>query len=113
MRTALPAQLHAVVDQSFGVQPCCRPGLAQGVDGGLFEDSRPLTLLDVGAIAALQDDAADAGTVEQAGQQQPGGAAPDDSHGRVHRSYSFTGAVAFLRPFARGAFAYRRTEFAQ
>ena len=85
---ALPveAQLDAVVAQPLAVHALPGAGRAQHVDRALLQDPGALALLDVGAVAALQDDRVDAGVVEQPGEEEAGGAGSDDADGGAHRA---------------------------
>ncbi len=94
MAAAVEPQLDAVVAQPLAVHPLPRPGRAQDVHGALLQDSGALAPLDVGAVAALQDDRVDARVVEQTGEEESGGAGPDDPDGGAHRSFPSIGVVA-------------------
>ncbi len=61
-----------MVHEPFGVHAGAGAAGAQGVDGALFEDPGALALFDVRAGPVLQDDAVDAGVVQQPGEEQPG-----------------------------------------
>jgi hypothetical protein len=85
---AVEAQFDAVVAQPLAVQPRPGAGRAQHVRGALLQDAGALPPLDIGAVAALQDDRVDAGVVEQPGEEEAGGAGSDDADGGAHRTPS-------------------------
>jgi hypothetical protein len=82
---AVEAELDAVVDEAFAVHALAGPAGAQHVGRALFEDAGALALLDVVAVARLQQYAVDSGLVQQAGEQQPRRAAADDADGGAHQ----------------------------
>ncbi len=76
MALAAKADLHAVVDQSFGVQAARHAGALEHVDGARLEHASADTASHVFRAAALQDQCVDALLVQQLAEQQPAGPAP-------------------------------------
>src|SRR3954452_829268 len=74
-----PAVVHALT-----LQPLADAGLDHQVDGVLFEQPGAHTLLEVVAVARLQDHRLDALAVEQVGEHQPGRPGTDDAYLGTH-----------------------------
>ena len=92
------------MDDALAVQSLACTGLPQHVDRALLEDAGALALLDVGAVPALQNDAVDAGVVQEPGEQQPRGAAADDGDGGVVHGGQFSSSRMRFA-MAKAAFA--------
>lgn len=99
MAGAVVAELYAVVTQALVVHARAGPGRAQDVDGALFQDSGPLALLDIDAVAALQDDRVDSRVGQEPGEEEACGAGSDDADGGAHRSFPSTVAVEVSSAF--------------
>ena len=62
---ALELQMNAVVDEPFAVHPLADPDRAEEVDRALLEHAGAQPLLDVRAVAPLDDDRVDAVMMQQ------------------------------------------------
>ena len=80
MALAAKADLHAVVDQPFGVQPARHAGALEHVDGARLEHASADTADHVFRAAPLQDQCVDALLVQQLAEQQPRGSRADDGY---------------------------------
>ena len=77
-------QVQAPVDRTFAAQPIADADLGQEVDRALLEHAGANLGLELGAAAALEHDRLDPRAREQVREQQPSGAAADDSDLDVH-----------------------------
>jgi hypothetical protein len=80
------AEHDAVVDQALPVQALTDSSLVEQIHRPLLQDTGPDAAFDVRAAAALEDDALDAGQVQDLGEQQPrrAGAHDPDLRSRHH-----------------------------
>ena len=93
-RAPTKADLHAVVQQPFGMQARGDTGALEHVDRALLEHAGADTAQDVFRAAPLQNERVDALPVQQLPQQQPRGsrAHDDDLRPRVTSSRNRTEA---------------------
>ena len=84
MPLAVEAQLDAVVDEALGVHPLADADLVHQVHRALLEHAGAHALLDVLAVARLEDHGLDAPQLQQPAEHQAGGAASDDRHLGTH-----------------------------
>ena len=78
MAAPAEAQLDAVMDEAFALEPLAHARLDQEVDGSLLEEARADALLHVLAAVEFEHGRADALQVQQVRQQQPRRPGPDD-----------------------------------
>jgi hypothetical protein len=78
-RGALDADLDDPAVRRAGDQ-AAQPALLVDQRGVVFEHPGPLALLDVGAVAYLEDHTVDAGALQEVTQGQAGHASADDRH---------------------------------
>jgi hypothetical protein len=93
------AQLDAAVLEPLAVHALAGTGRAQHVHRALLQDPGALAVLDVGAVATLQDDRVDPGVVQQPGEEEAGRAGADDADGGTHPA-SFVRPVKFTSPIS-------------
>jgi len=70
--------VDAVVNETFAVHPLADADRAKEIDSALLEHACALPSLDVRAVAVLDDDRVDAGTMEQMAEREPGRSGADD-----------------------------------
>ena len=76
---AVEAQLDPVVHEPLALEALPHAHLDQQVHGALLEHSGAHALLDVLAVAGLEDHRLDAAQVQQLAEHEPGRARPDDA----------------------------------
>src|SRR6185312_4827948 len=74
---AIQAQLHAGVNQAFGIQSVRDSQLPQQGNSALLQDAGPDPAEDVVGAAMLQDDVVDASVVQELAQQKSCGTCTD------------------------------------
>ncbi|MNZ47052.1 hypothetical protein D3C78_647550 [compost metagenome] len=85
---ALAHQLDAFMHQALGIHARGDTGLAQHVDGALFQYAGADSAQHVLGGLAFEDDVVDAGLVQQLAQQKAGRACSDDGDLSVHLLFS-------------------------
>ena len=81
---ALMTQRDPVVDHSLALEPVRHTKLSQNLDGVVLEQARPHALLDICAVAPLENHRLDPPTAKQQGEGEPGGASAHDCDLRPH-----------------------------
>ena len=84
MALAVELEIDPVVDDSLAIHPLSDAGVPEQLDRALLEHACADAVLDVLAAAGLEDDALDAGDLEQPRERQPGRPRADDSDLRPH-----------------------------
>ena len=74
------AQFGAVVRKALGVHPFAHAGLAQSLGGAVLENSGADAVLDIVAVAPLEDDGFDPLQVQQLAKHQTRGAGAHDAY---------------------------------
>ena len=73
-----PDRLETLVDEALPVHPCAAAGRAQEIRRALLEDAGPDARQHVVPRAPFEDDAFDAGPVQEKREQKPGRPASHD-----------------------------------
>src|SRR5207302_4903385 len=78
MALAVELEMDAAVHDALPLQPLADAGLAEELDGALFEHSRADAVLAVVAAPVLEHDRLDALELQKSRERQPGRAGADD-----------------------------------
>jgi hypothetical protein len=87
--TAAEAQFDPAVLEAFALKPLPDARLDEEVDGTLLQYARAHPVLDVVAVAILDDDRIDPRAMQQMRQQQAGRTGADDAHLRRKRRWHY------------------------